>query len=75
MASAIDDDEPGVCVSITRVPAPMPRFSGGTTPMTALVFGELNRPEPAPMISCQSASCQYGRVHLDRHQAGEADRR
>ena len=28
--------------------------------MTALVFGEMNRPEPAPMISCQTASCQYG---------------
>ena len=49
-----------VWVSIIRAPAPIPRFSGGTTPMTALVFGEMNRPDPAPMISCQTASCQYG---------------
>ena len=49
-----------VWVSIIRVPAPIPRCSGGTTPMTALVFGEMNSPEPAPMISCQRASCQYG---------------
>ena len=49
-----------VWVSIIRAPEPMPRFSGGTTPITALVFGEMNSPDPAPMISCHSASCQYG---------------
>ena len=49
-----------VWVSIIRVPAPMPRWAGGTTPITALVFGEMNSPEPAPMISCHRASCQYG---------------
>ena len=38
----------------------MPRWAGGTTPITALVFGEMNSPEPAPMMSCHRASCQYG---------------
>ena len=47
-------------VSIIRAPAPIPRFSAGTAPMTALVFGEANRPEPAPTMSCHSASCQIG---------------
>ena len=28
-----------VWVSIIRVPAPIPRWAGGTTPITALVFG------------------------------------
>ncbi len=49
-----------VWVSIIRAPDPIPRLSGGTALMTALVFGEMNSPDPAPMISCQSASCQYG---------------
>jgi hypothetical protein len=47
-----------VWVSIIRAPDPMPRFSRGTTPITALVFGEMNNPDPAPMISCHSASSQ-----------------
>ena len=47
-------------VSIIRAPAPIPRFSAGTAPITALVFGEANSPDPAPTISCHSASCQIG---------------
>ena len=49
-----------VLVSMARIPAPMPRLAGGTTPMTALVLGELKRPDPAPMISCHTTSCQSG---------------
>ncbi len=63
-----------VFVSIARMPAPIPRLFGGMTPMTALVLGELNRPDPAPMISCHRASCQYGRVDPDRQQPGQAGR-
>ena len=47
-----------VLVSIARMPAPMPRLAGGTTPITALVLGELKRPDPAPMTSCHTTSCQ-----------------
>jgi len=57
IASAIDTTKPD-CMSIIRVPAPTPRLSGGTTPITALVFGELKMPDPAPTTSCQKASCQ-----------------
>ena len=49
-----------VWVSIIRMPEPIPRWAGGTTPITALVLGEMNSPEPAPITSCHSASCQYG---------------
>ena len=47
-------------VSIIRVPEPAPRWAGGTTPITALALGLANSPDPAPMISCHIASCQYG---------------
>jgi len=57
IARAIDTMKP-VCVSIIRVPAPIPRLAGGTTPMTALVFGDAKSPDPAPMTSCHRASCQ-----------------
>ena len=49
-----------VLVSMARIPAPMPSLAGGRTPITALVFGEVKRPDPAPITSCQIASCQYG---------------
>ncbi len=57
MDSAMLSTNP-VFVSIARMPAPTPRLTGGTTPITALVLGDTNRPEPAPMMSCQRASCQ-----------------
>jgi len=57
IARAIDTTKP-LCISIIRVPAPTPRLFGGTTPITALVLGELKMPEPAPTTSCQKASCQ-----------------
>ena len=41
--------------------------------MTALVFGEMNRPDPAPMISCHSASCQYGVSTWSVMRPSEAD--
>ena len=59
MASAMLITKP-VLVSMARMPEPMPRLAGGTTPITALVLGELKRPEPAPTMSCQTTSCQIG---------------
>ena len=57
MDSAMLSTKP-VLVSIARMPDPTPRLAGGTTPITALVLGDTNRPDPAPMMSCHTASCQ-----------------
>ena len=57
MASAMLMTNPVLC-SMARIPAAIPRFAGGTTPITALVLGELKSPAPAPITSCQMASCQ-----------------
>ena len=46
--------------SIVRAPAAIPRRCGGTVPIIAAVFGELNMPEPIPTSSSQSELCQYG---------------
>ena len=61
-----------VWVSIIRMPEPIPRWAGGTTPITALVFGEMNSPDPAPMIELPQGQLPVRRVDLDRGQPGQA---
>ena len=55
--NAIDRTEPVFC-NIMRVPPAMPRRCAGTEPIIAAVFGELNMPEPRPMISSQCVLSQ-----------------
>src|SRR5437879_321612 len=38
----------------------MPRRLGATAPITALVFGALNTPFPAPRIANATPNCPYG---------------
>ena len=64
-----------VWVSIIRVPAPIPRCAGGTTPITALVFGEMNRPEPGADDQLPDGELPVRRVDLDRGQARPGRRR
>ena len=45
--NAIEITAPVFC-SIVRAPAAMPRRCGGTAPIIAAVFGQLNMPEPMP---------------------------
>ena len=55
--NAIDKTEPVFC-NIIRVPPAMPRRCAGTEPIIAAVFGELNMPEPSPLISSHVAVSQ-----------------
>ena len=55
--NAIDRTEPVFC-SIIRVPPAMPRRCAGTEPIIAAVLGELNMPEPRPLISSHVAVSQ-----------------
>ena len=57
MTKAIEMTAP-VFWSIVRVPAAMPRRCGGTVPIIAAVFGELNSPEPIPTRKSQAELCQ-----------------
>ena len=49
-----------VFMSIILVAAAVPRRSGGTVFIMELVFGEENRPLPAPKAIMRAAICQYG---------------
>ena len=57
ITNAIERTAP-VFWSIMRAPAAIPRRCGGTVPIIAAVFGELNMPEPIPTIASQSVLCQ-----------------
>jgi hypothetical protein len=54
---AIEITAPVFC-SIVLAPAAMPRRYGGTVPIIAAVFGELNMPEPIPTSASHSMLCQ-----------------
>ena len=55
--NAIESTAPVFC-SIVRAPAATPRRWGGTVPIIAAVFGELNMPEPMPTSASHSELCQ-----------------
>ena len=57
ITKAIERTAPVFC-SIIRAPAAIPRRCGGTVPIIAAVFGELNIPEPIPTSPSQSAVSQ-----------------
>jgi len=56
---AIDRIAPVFC-SIMRAPAAIPRRWGGTVPIIAAVFGELNMPEPTPTTNSHRLERKYG---------------
>ena len=51
-----------VFMSIIRVPAAVPRRSGGTAFIMELLLGELYRPPPTPIMIIRTASPQNGVV-------------
>ena len=77
----IDSAEPEL-KNVPRMPAATPRWSAGTEPMTADVFGAENRPEPMPLSAISRANepvREVDRQHdqrdeRGRHQQQPADR-
>ena len=59
--------------NVERIPDATPRWSGGTLPMIADVFGAENIPCPIPLSNSRPRELGVGEVHRDQQQTDERD--